>query len=160
MGGLLSARLERRDTAVFDLYLPRVEAAAAGAIAPKLDEPAILLVDANAEVRRLLHHHFECNGYRLLATAGCEEAVLLAELYAGVIPLVIANLARGDEARDWLKEQLAAVRPDIGVRLLSGYSELNEAAAGEVFAPAAERHLTKWDLLEWARESFAAADQK
>lgn len=157
MGGLLSARLERRDMAVFDLYFPRVEAAAAGAITPKLDQPAILLVDANAEVRRLLHNHFERHGYRLLAAAGCEEAVLLAELYAGAIPLVIANLPRGDEARDWLTEQMAAVRPGIGVRLLSGYTELHQAAAGEVFEPAAERHLTKWDLLEWARESSAHA---
>jgi hypothetical protein len=96
----------------------------------------------------------------LLATAGCEEAVLLAELYAGAIPLVIANLPRGDAARDWLKEQLAAVRPGIGVRLLSGYSESREAAAGEVFEPAAERLLTKWDLLEWARESLANGTDK
>ena len=154
MGGLVSARLERQDTALFDLYLPRVKAAAAGVPAPRQNEPAILLVDANPEVRRLLNSHFERNGYKLLATAGCEEAVLLAELYPGAIPLAIANLARGDEARDWLTEQLASVRPEIGVRLLSGYAESREAAAGDAFQPAAERHLTKWDLVEWAREAL------
>jgi CheY-like chemotaxis protein len=155
MGGLVSARLERRDTAIFDLYLRRVKAAAAGVAAPRQDEPAVLLVDANPEVRRLMHTHFERNGYKLLATAGCEEAVLLAELYPGQIPLAIANLARGDEARDWLTGQLASIRPQIGVRLLSGYTEAREAAAGEAFEPAAERHLTKWDLAEWAREALA-----
>lgn len=157
MGGLISARLERGDSATFDLYFPRVKAAAAGVPAPRLDQPAVLLVDSNAEVRRLLHVHFERNGYRLLATAGSEEAVLLAELYAGEIPLVIANLPRGDEARDWLAEQLAAVRPGISVRMLNGYSDPHEAAAGEVLQAVEERHLTKWDLLEWAKKSLASS---
>lgn len=156
MGGLVWARLERCDIAVFDVYLRRVRALAAGVTEPRLNQPAILLVDANAEVRRLLQNHFERNGYKLLATAGCEEAVLLAELYAGAIPLAIANLTKGDEARDWLSKQLAAVRPDMNVRLLSGYSEPRAAAAGETFDLERERHLTKWDLVEWARESLAA----
>ncbi|HYL34974.1 MAG TPA: response regulator [Bryobacteraceae bacterium] len=159
MGGLVAARLERGDQAIVDIYLPRVEAEAAGVTAPKTDEPAILLVDANAEVRRLLYAHFERNGYKLLATAGCEEAWLLAALYRGSIPLAIANLPAGDAARGWLSERLVALRPDIGVRLLSGYSEPCQAKAGAAFPPAPERHLTKWDLLEWAKESLAASQE-
>ena len=157
MGGLVAARLERSDWAVFDIYLPRVEAEAAGVAAPRDAGPAILLVDANAEVRRLLERHFEQNGYRLLAAAGCDEAVLVAELYPGDIRLAIANLTQADGARDGLAEQLGAVRPGIDVRVLSGYLEPHRAAAGEQFGPGAPRYLSKWDLLEWARESFAAA---
>lgn len=160
MGGLVSARLERGDIATFDLYLPRIKAAAASAAAFKVDEPAMLLVDCNAEVRRLLQTHFERNGHKLLATGGCEEAVLLAELYPGDIPLMIANLPRGDEARDWLTAQMTAIRPNICVRLLAGYSEPRQAAAGEAIEFAEERHLTKWDLTEWAKESLAAVDHK
>ena len=158
MGGLVAARLERSDWAVFDIYLPRVEAEAAGVTAPRDAEPAILLVDANAEVRRLLERHFEQNGYRLLAAAGCDEALLVAELYSGEIRLAVANLGQRDDARDWLAGQLAAVRPGIQVRVLSGYLEPQRAAAGEEFQPAVPHYLSKWDLLEWARESFAAAD--
>lgn len=157
MGGLVAARLERADQAIFDIYFPRVEAEAAGVAVPKSAEPAILLVDSNAEVRRLLYTYFERNGYKLLATAGSEEALLLAGLYSGTIPLAIANLPASDAARDCLAEQLAVVRPGIGVRLLNGYSEPCQAVAGGAFEPAAERHLTKSDLLEWARESLAVA---
>lgn len=160
MGGLVAARLERGDQATFDIYLPRVEAAAAGAPAPKLTEPAILLVDANAEIRRVLHTHFERHGYKLLAAAGWEEALLVAELYQGAIPLVIANLASGDKRRDWLAERLIAIRPGIRVQLLNGYSEPCRAAAGQTLEPAAERHLTKWDLLEWAREALLRDGEK
>jgi len=101
--------------------------------------------------------HFEQNGHKLLAAAGCEEALLLADLYPGAIRLAIANLPDGDSSRDWLAQQLAAIRPAIRVRLLSGYVEPRQSAAGQACEPAAERHLTKWDLLEWARESCAAA---
>jgi len=152
MGGLVAARLERGDNAVFDIYLPRVEAMAAGVMAPKRGAPAVLLVDANAEVRRLIYGHFQENGEHLLETAGCEEAVLLADLYPGDIGLAIVNLPASDPARDRVPEQLSSVRPGIQVRLLNGYLWPCRAAAGEGFELATERHLTKWDLLEWARE--------
>ncbi|MBZ5609305.1 MAG: response regulator [Acidobacteriia bacterium] len=160
MGGLVAARVERGDNAVFDVYLPLVKAAAAAAPLPESTQPAILLVDANAEVRRVLHTHFERHGFRLLATAGWEEAWLVAELYQGTIPLVIANLASGDEKRDWLAEKLGALRPGIQVRLLSGYSEPCRAAAGRALEPAAERHLTKWDLLEWAKDALPGGAER
>jgi two-component system cell cycle sensor histidine kinase/response regulator CckA len=156
MGGLVAVRLERGDCATFDIYLPRVEAKAAGAAVPQSSEPAILLVDANAEVRRLLYDHFERNGCKLLSASGCDEALLLTELYPGRISLVIANLPAGDESRDWLSDRLSSVRPGISLRLLRGYSEPCRAAAGAALEPAFERHLTKADLLQWARESLEA----
>ncbi len=156
MGGLAAADLEQGEDATLDIFLPRVEAAAAGAEPPKTAEPAILLVDANAEVRRVIQTHFTRHGMNLLAAAVCEEAWLAAELYPGVIPLAIANLETGDERRDWLAQRLEAMRPGIQVRMMTGYAEPCRASAGRAFDPAAERHLTKWDLLEWAKDAFSS----
>ncbi len=159
MGGMVAAHLERGEQAVFDIYLPQVQAVAAGAPLPKSPTPAILLVDANAEVRRVIHTHFAQHGFKMLTTASAEEAALVAELYSGTIPLVIANLTGADDGRDWLEERLNAMRPGIGIRLLNGYSQPYSAAAGRALEPAAERHLTKWDLLEWAKDAVAGGEK-
>lgn len=156
MGGTMAARLEGGDCAIVDIYLSQVMAEAAGVPVPRSEEPAVLLMEGNLEIRRLLHTHFERNGQTLLAAAGCEEALLVAELYPGAIPLIIVNLPRDHEGREWLARQLAIVRPAARIRLLNGYSEPRQAAAGDALEPAPERQLSKWDLLEWAQESSAA----
>ncbi|HYL73978.1 MAG TPA: response regulator [Bryobacteraceae bacterium] len=156
MGGMVAARVERGDQAAFDIYLQQVEAAEAGAPLPKPTQPAILLVDANAEVRRLLYTEFERQGVRLLATASWEEGLLVAELYQGGISLAIANLPGNDEKRNLLAERLTASRPGIRVRLVNGYSVPSRAVVGQTIEPVADRHLTKWDLLNWAREALSA----
>ncbi len=155
MGGLVAARVERGDQATFDIYLQQVEAAASGAPLPKPAQPAILLVDANAEVRRLLYTEFERQGVRLLTTASWQEGLLVAELYQGCISLAIANMPGNDEKRDLLAERLTASRPGIRVRLVNGYSVPCRAVVGQTLDPLADRHLTKWDLLGWAREALA-----
>jgi AmiR/NasT family two-component response regulator len=149
MGGLLSARLEEGKTVRFEIYLPRVDAVVAGLSAPMLDEPAVLLIEPNPEISRILHVHFQEHGYNLLQTESCEEALVLAELYQGPIPLVIANPATSDQARTGLAERFAAIDPAIRLRLLDNYSEPCEPAASH--SPAIRR-FTKHDLLAWAKE--------
>jgi AmiR/NasT family two-component response regulator len=153
MGGLLAARMERGDQAIFEVYLPRVKTAVAGAPLPRLIAPATLFVDANAEVRHLLETQFDRHGLKLLTTASWEEGLILAELYPGSIALAIANLPINDENRDLFAQRLATCRPGINVRLLSGYLQPCRAAAGQMLEPGEERHLTKWDLLDWARQT-------
>jgi hypothetical protein len=153
MGVVVSAHLEHRDRAVLDLYFSRATVEAAGTPLPKVAEPAVLLVDSNAEVRWMLVSHFSANGNRLLAASGCDEAFLLAELYPGAIPLVIANLPREHPARETFSEKMAILRPRAGIRLICGYKAPREAAAGERLDPASEHQITKWELLEWARQS-------
>ena len=153
MGGIMATRLERHE-AIFDIYLPRVEAHAEGAALPESQPAAVLLVDANAEVRRLLEIHFERHGLTLLGASGGEEALLFAGLYPGPIPLAILNLSGGEDARDWLPKRLEIVRPDTRVRLLCGYARQLDARAGQEFEEISHDPLTKWDLLEWARKSI------
>jgi len=159
MGGIMTARLERGDTVVFEIYLPRVQVTAAGAEVRELEKPATLLIEPNREVRQVIRTHFERNGHRLLEAAGCEEGLVLAELYKGAILLVIANLAESDPSRAGIAEKLAAVRPEIKVRLLDSYSEPCRASAGQSLESTVTRHLTKWDLLDWAKEAAANAQE-
>ncbi|MBZ5609304.1 MAG: response regulator [Acidobacteriia bacterium] len=153
MGGLASARLEHGNLVRFEIFLPRVEVASAGASPPRLDEPAVLLIEPNQEMRRVLHVHFEEHGFNLLEAACCEEALVLAELYEGPIPLVIANPAGGDHASAGLADRFAAIDPAIRVRLMDGYVESCDRARGVGESPAV-RHLTKWDLLAWVRQAL------
>lgn len=158
MGGLMAARLEDANLAAFDVYLPRVEAAAAGAPVPEQQKPAVLLIEPNPEVRRVLHVHFERHGYRLLEAADCEEGLLLAGLYQAALPLIIANPENDDGARAGLAEKFAGIRPDSRVRVLAGYYESCRVAAAGSIATLGTRHLTKWDLLAWVQDAFSAAD--
>lgn len=155
MGGFLAARAGLNKTVSFEVYLPSVEETAEGAPVPVTPQPVILLVDANSEVRRMLHAHFEQHGYNLLETSTCQEAVLLADLYQGPIPFAIANPAKEDQGRAELARSLAAIKPGICVRLLDGYREIAQAD-GPSETPACH-YLTKWNLLEWAHHILESA---
>jgi two-component system, cell cycle sensor histidine kinase and response regulator CckA len=153
MGGMVMARLERGNAVTFEVYLPRVQVLAAAAGLPEPEMPATLLIESNREIRRVIRTHFQQNGHKLLEAGGCEEGLIVAELYKGSIPLVIVNPAAHDPARDGIAEKLNAARPDSQLRILSSYSQPCQAVAGRGLEVATTRHLTKWDLLEWAREA-------
>jgi AmiR/NasT family two-component response regulator len=158
MGGILTARMEQNSSVVFDTYLLRVQAAAAGARSPAPGKAMVLLMEPNQEVRRILHVHFERHGYNLMEAANSEEGLLLAELYEGTIPLIIANPGGYDQDREDLASKLAKARPSSTVRVLAGYYEKRQAASGHGSETGETRHLTKWDLLEWVNDAFAAAE--
>jgi len=160
MGGMLVARLERGSSATFEIYLPRIAAASTGAPMPDLEKPAVLLIEPNPEVRRVLHLHFERHGHRLLEAQDCQEGLLLASLYPAHIPLIIANPENQDGARDNLSEKFAAIRPESRLRVLAGYYQSYRAAAGAAIESIGTRHLTKWDLLAWATDALSSAGGK
>jgi PAS domain S-box-containing protein len=153
MGGLLSARMEPAKKVVFDIYLPSVEVAAAGAPIEGWDEKTILVIERNSEVRRLLHGYFEQHGYNVLEAANCEEALLLAGTYERHIRLVIANPASDDNFRAELASNLVNLKPGICVRIIQSYREECGASDGQT----AWHHLAKWDLLEWANDALGPA---
>jgi PAS domain S-box-containing protein len=155
MGGLLRARMEANRTVAFELYLPSVEVAAAGAPMEPEERPVLLVIDRNSEVRRLLHAHFEMHGYNVLEAGNCEEALMLVRLYGQPIRLVIANPAPDDELNAELAPRLLELMPGICVRVWESYREecSGEVSPGET----AWRYLNKWDLLEWANNVIGSA---
>ncbi len=155
MGGLMRARMEPDKTAVFEVYLPSVEVAAAGVPIESEKAPVLLVIEPNSEVRRLLHAHFEQHGYSVLEVSNCEEALLLAESYERPIRLAIANPAMEDKRRAELAARLVDLKPGICVRLIENYREEcpgAEPLGGET----AWRYMTKWELLEWAHDALGS----
>jgi CheY-like chemotaxis protein len=148
MNGLLSARLEGGGLVYFDLYLPQVESEGAAVSPNRAGEAAVMLVEPTSEVRRVLISHFEQHGYNVLEAATCGEALLLAELYDGAIPLAIANPGKGNETRKELTNALKAIKPGVSVRLLDGYWE-DRDAEGSQGSQTGCHFLTKWDMLRW-----------
>src|ERR1700726_5017029 len=65
MGGLISAHMQGSKV-TFEIYLPSIKVVAAGVPLENFGNPVMLLIDANPEVRRVLHTHFEQHGYNVL----------------------------------------------------------------------------------------------
>jgi PAS domain S-box-containing protein len=145
MGGLLRAHLEPDKTVVFAVYLPSVEALAASASMEGREQPVLLVIERNSEVRRLLHAYFDQHGYHVLEAANCEQALLMAQECERGIRLVIANPAADDEFRAELPARLLEVIPGVSVRIVEGYREDGW------------HYVTKRELLEWANEALGTA---
>jgi PAS domain S-box-containing protein len=155
MGGLLRARMGPEKTVVFEVYLPSVQVAAAGVPIEPGEEPVLLVIEPNSEVRRLLRDHFERHGYSVLDVSNCEEGLLLAQSYERPIRLAIANPAVEDKWRAELAARLVDLKPGICVRLIESYRE--ECPAAEpVGGEPPWRYLTKWELLEWANDAMGS----
>jgi PAS domain S-box-containing protein len=148
MGGLISARMLEKSQVTFEVYLPSIKVAAAGLPVEQSEKPVMLLIDANAEARRVLHAHFERHGYTVLEAGNCDEALRMAESTEQTIRLVLANPAKEDERKVELVGTLVHNKPGIHLRIFDGYR--NEGHAAE------KRYLTKWDLLEWANDVLGA----
>jgi signal transduction histidine kinase len=149
MGGLISARTEGRGNVTFEVYLPSIRVEPAAAPLEHFEKPVMLLIDANAEARRVLHTHFEQHGYNVLEAANCDEALLLAESSEQTIRLVLANPAKEDPRKADLVGTLVHTKPGIYLRVFDGYREEGHGSEN--------RYLTKWDLLEWADDLLGSA---
>lgn len=148
MGGLLRAHMEPDKTVVFAVYLPSVEALAEGASMDGREEPALLVIERNSEVRRLLHAFFDQHGYQVLEAANGEEALLLAQEYERGIRLVIANPAADDKFRSELPARLLEFNAEVSIRLVQDYRKEEETGW---------HYLTKWELLEWANQALGTS---
>ena len=149
MGGLISAHIEGSSKVTFEVHLPSVKVAAAGVPLEHFDKPVMLLVDANAEARRVLHSHFEQHGYAVLEARDCDEALQLEKSSGQTIRLVLANPAKEDPSKADLVGTLVHNRPGIHVRVFNGYRDEGNGSGN--------RYLTKWDLLEWANDVLGAS---
>jgi len=148
MGGLITVRMEGSKV-TFEVYLPSIKVVAAGVSLEHFEKPVMLLVDANAEARRVLHAHFEQHGYSVLEAGNCDEALRLAKSSEDTIRLVLANPGKDDPGSAELVGSLVHNQPEIYLRLFDGYREKGPASES--------RYLTKWDLLEWANDLLGSA---
>jgi len=96
------------------------------AVAPRPDSDGhatILLAEDEETVRRLVIRVLENGGYRVLAAEDGVVALELAKKHAGAIDLLLSDMVMPNLSGRDLAEQLRLERPDMGVILMSGYTE-------------------------------------
>jgi CheY-like chemotaxis protein len=119
LGGFLSVDSKPGRGTTIEMFLPAAPAAAGGT-----DWPTVLLVEDDEARRRILHNFLEAHDYNLLEAADAEDALALAEMFAGTIDLLVT-----DAARDGLAEKLKTVRPAMKV-LFAAESGKDPAVTG------------------------------
>lgn len=113
----------------FKVYLPRVdeplEAAEAGEglITPREGWETVLLAEDDTAVRTLAREVLEQNGYTVLEASDGELALSTGENYQGQIHLMITDVVMPQISGSELIRRVRAVRPDIKVLCMSGYTD-------------------------------------
>ena len=112
----------------FEIWLPLSEAVAAEAAAPDSaaeagrGEETLLIVEDQADVRRLELSILKANGYRLLQAENAEQALGLSASYAGKIDLLVTDVIMPGLNGRQLADRLVADRPGLKVLYTSGYT--------------------------------------
>jgi two-component system cell cycle sensor histidine kinase/response regulator CckA len=114
---------------VFKIYIPAVEAPVPAAPADfedreaKPSEAAILLVEDEDQVRRLARAFLERRGYHVVEAASGPEALKMLQDYAGHIDLLLTDMVMPQMNGAALAERVRALRPEIRILFMSGYTE-------------------------------------
>jgi len=131
--GFIDVRSEPGSGTTFSIYLPRVEN---GVATRKADEPfdaelggteTILVVEDQAEVRRLIIGVLASYGYRVLEASNGGSALSEAQRYPARIDLLLTDVIMPDMTGKDVADRLRPARPEMKVLYVSGYS-------GEVIA--------------------------
>jgi two-component system, cell cycle sensor histidine kinase and response regulator CckA len=112
---------------IFEIYLPRVEQAAAVAperrLAASKGSETILLVDDEEGVRKLVSAVLHNGGYTVIEAANGSAALLVYEKNSHKIDLVLTDVVMPQMSGFELGEQLAGKNPDLQVLYMSGYRD-------------------------------------
>ena len=115
----------------FRAYFPRVDVREESAAEqesvglPRADrgQETILLVEDEANLRRLVHQYLENQGYRILDAEDGAAALQITAGHRGTIDLLLTDVVMpGMNGRE-LAAQITAQRPEVRVLYISGYTE-------------------------------------
>jgi two-component system cell cycle sensor histidine kinase/response regulator CckA len=110
------------------IYLPQVDAIASSAasdapmVVPRGTETVLLVEDA-AAVRAVAKQTLVRQGYQVLEASDGEDALHIAKRHRGPIDLVLTDVVMPRVGGRELVERLSAVRPDVRVLFMSGYTD-------------------------------------
>jgi len=135
-GGSITARSQLGEGTSFDILLPRLagfqtlrdlDRSQSMAVAGDAT-PTVLLVEDEDNVRRMMHQHFEREGYQLLEACDGEEAEVIAERYGEPIHILVTDVMMPGISGPQLAHRLARHRPEMKVLFVSGLT--NEQLGG------------------------------
>ncbi len=129
--GAVTVYSEVEHGTTFKLYFPRVSQEVKPNI-QNLEEQnkqilkgreTILLVEDEDRVRGVATSLLSKNGYRVLEARNGGEALLICEQEKGHIPLMLSDVIMPNMNGKQLAERLRAIRPDMKVIFMSGYTD-------------------------------------
>ncbi|HEY2953955.1 MAG TPA: response regulator [Candidatus Eisenbacteria bacterium] len=127
-GGHVDVHSEVGVGSVFKIYLPRVDADVDKAVVRDSKRPApgietLLLVEDEAQVRRVVSEMLRLNGYTVLEASGPDEGLSRARDHTARLDLIVSDVVMpGMNGRE-LASKVARLHPEAKILFISGYSD-------------------------------------
>ncbi len=127
-GGSIYVYSEVGQGTTFKIYFPRVDETqpveeAKPGVGTLRGRETILVVEDQAELRKLAELVLKSYGYKVLESGNAGEALLKAERHSGPIHLLLTDVVLPGMSGRELAERLKPLRPDMRVLYMSGYTE-------------------------------------
>ncbi|MEP6572499.1 MAG: PAS domain S-box protein [Gemmatimonadota bacterium] len=127
-GGHIGVQSHPGQGTTFRVYLPRVNempraGEVRGAGGGRDGSETLLLVEDEAAVRALVLRILVSRGYRVLVAEDAEKALVAASAHQGTIHLLVTDIVMPRLSGRRLAEQLCALRPELKVLYISGYTD-------------------------------------
>jgi PAS domain S-box-containing protein len=159
-GGYIWAYSEPGRGSTFRVYLPRVEETAEHPVpgpdvaAPRGGTETILLVEDDANVRKIARQILERLGYNVLQADRPDAAVRVARVHQGPIHLLLTDVVMPGGTGAEVHETIQRSRPGIPVLYVSGYAgdAVLRQELGEPGTPFLPKPFTAADLARKVRE--------
>ena len=122
----------------------------------------VLVVEDEAGVRELACQFLKVRGYAVLEAKDGPEALEVAGRYAGTIHLILSDMVMPKMGGIELVRRLKAVRPDIRVLFMSGYSVYSGGDTEKEFldGPVLQKPFSSISLVEMVRKALEAEVQE
>jgi len=159
-GGHIWVYSEPGQGTTFKIYLPR--AGQMAGLQQPLPAPAdalrgtetVLLVEDEEALRGLARSLLEASGYTVLEAGLPEAAFEIAKQHSGPIHLMLSDMVMPGMNGRSLAAKLAAVRPEMKVVFMSGYSGFTHAALADSKIALLAKPFTRETLLRKLRETL------
>jgi two-component system, cell cycle sensor histidine kinase and response regulator CckA len=137
-GGYVMVHSEVGRGTTFNIYLPHADEPAEVHGAAPASRTAIggsetvLLVEDEESVRQLVRDTLASRGYRVLEAENGQCGLTVASAHEGTIDLIITDVVMPGMSGRELADQLVAIRPEVKVLYLSGYTEDTIVSEGTI----------------------------